>query len=1195
MLKLFQKRLKKRKILRSGLFDPAFYLHRYPDVAASGVDPLVHFLNNGGREARSPSALFDGPLYVLQNPGARNSENLLLDWLREGKRGRRVPPQPLCDGSNPLPLVAPIQPVVAPALKVSSCELQKARQSGLFDMDHIFSAHPDLARNGINPLEHYLTYGWRENRSISAEFDGHYVSTVLAKQRLGQENITNPLLDYIEHGQKMGVTTRPENSVTLSPIAKNEHTPSRLKIAIQLHLYYSDMIEIFHEYLKNAKISFDLLISTATEADARFIRNFIAANFPKDQTFVVRVTPNRGRDIAPFLIGFSDLMGNYDYICHLHSKRSPHAGFGENWLAWVLRCMFGAPWIAEAVLSHMESNPECCVMFPDNYFEIKTFTGWGGNEIRITALLKRWGLSFAELPVFANFAAGSMAWFRASCLQVLADTLSLEDFEQEAYQEEGTLAHVLERAIPLAFIAQGKSICRYYLDVVPAALEINRLHGRTNPKEPVGDRWMRDTPAIARNSLKPLAPLSRIFNKESLQISWIIPDFGLGAGGHMTIFRMVQFLEQFGHQQTIWIQNARNYASPEIAKMNISNHYRKLGSKVHVRFLPDDVRQLSGDAIIATDCWTAFPVGNATFFKERFYFIQDYEPYFHPMGENYIIAESTYSFGFSALCAGQWLLGKAQEHGMWARSWELAVDREHYFPPSLLKPALGHREKKIVFYARSYTPRRAVSLGIAAFEELFRRRRDFVVEMFGEDSREKRFAFPNKQLGILSPAELGGVYREADLGVSFSTTNYSLVPLEMMACGTPVVEINTTSARAAFPTGSVAFSDPSPQSVADHIEKLLDEVVTREEQKKAAFAFVDGLDWETSARSIERAIIERLDDVGYQGLAPAELATPAIVRVRKASVIIPTYNGGDLFRRVLKRATEQSVEFDYDVLVVDSSSTDGTNEFASKFGGRVRCETIEQTEFQHGKTRNLAIQHTDGEVVAVLTQDAMPQNEHWLRELVAPFDAESRVVGAVGRHRAYPEHNRLVARDLDAMFDRFRDLGPYFSIETGLPSFIQPGGLDWRMIMHFYSDNNSAMRRSFWNLLPYPEIEWGEDQVWCWEMQKLGLWKAYADNSVVWHSHDINYADQINVSISEAEMFAHFFGYRLSDGPMNPTRIAEIRRASILYATSAGIPLSDAEAYTKMQTWSAEGRAIGQAGAKPDREFLSSDNQRSER
>ena len=97
VLNFFQKRAAKKRILASGLFDPEFYLQYYPDVAAAGLDPLDHFLKNGGRESRSPSRKFDGPYYVLSNPEAARADNILLDWLREGKKGRRVPPVPLAE------------------------------------------------------------------------------------------------------------------------------------------------------------------------------------------------------------------------------------------------------------------------------------------------------------------------------------------------------------------------------------------------------------------------------------------------------------------------------------------------------------------------------------------------------------------------------------------------------------------------------------------------------------------------------------------------------------------------------------------------------------------------------------------------------------------------------------------------------------------------------------------------------------------------------------------------------------------------------------------------------------------------------------------------------------------------------------------------------------------------------------------
>ena len=96
-MNFFQKRAAKRRILASGLFDADFYLKHYPDVASAGLDPLEHFLKNGGRESRSPSRKFDGPYYVLSNPDARFADNILLDWLTEGNKGRRVPPVPLAD------------------------------------------------------------------------------------------------------------------------------------------------------------------------------------------------------------------------------------------------------------------------------------------------------------------------------------------------------------------------------------------------------------------------------------------------------------------------------------------------------------------------------------------------------------------------------------------------------------------------------------------------------------------------------------------------------------------------------------------------------------------------------------------------------------------------------------------------------------------------------------------------------------------------------------------------------------------------------------------------------------------------------------------------------------------------------------------------------------------------------------------
>ena len=57
-----------RLALASQFFDAGWYLARYPDVAAAGLDPLTHFLRFGIAEGRDPGPLFDTKWYLANNP-----------------------------------------------------------------------------------------------------------------------------------------------------------------------------------------------------------------------------------------------------------------------------------------------------------------------------------------------------------------------------------------------------------------------------------------------------------------------------------------------------------------------------------------------------------------------------------------------------------------------------------------------------------------------------------------------------------------------------------------------------------------------------------------------------------------------------------------------------------------------------------------------------------------------------------------------------------------------------------------------------------------------------------------------------------------------------------------------------------------------------------------------------------------------
>ena len=120
------------------LFDPDWYLGRYPDVKTSGMNPLVHFLRYGGTEGRDPNPLFDSGYYLRQDPDLATARaNPLIHYLESGA----------AEGRDPSPL---------------------------FDTDWYLRRYPDVAKSGVNPLLHYLKSGAAEGRDPNPLFDGRW-------------------------------------------------------------------------------------------------------------------------------------------------------------------------------------------------------------------------------------------------------------------------------------------------------------------------------------------------------------------------------------------------------------------------------------------------------------------------------------------------------------------------------------------------------------------------------------------------------------------------------------------------------------------------------------------------------------------------------------------------------------------------------------------------------------------------------------------------------------------------------------------------------------------------------------------------------------------------------------------------------------------------------------------------------------
>jgi hypothetical protein len=143
--------------------DQGWYRTTYPDIAAAGVDPVHHYLQIGWREGRDPRPDFSTRGYLAEHeeivPARQNPfiHSLREDELARGKRG--------------------------------------------VDQAWYRATYPDIAVAGIDPVHHYLEFGWREGRDPRPDFSTRgYLAVHDEVAGSGQ----NPLVHYLRHGGRKG-------------------------------------------------------------------------------------------------------------------------------------------------------------------------------------------------------------------------------------------------------------------------------------------------------------------------------------------------------------------------------------------------------------------------------------------------------------------------------------------------------------------------------------------------------------------------------------------------------------------------------------------------------------------------------------------------------------------------------------------------------------------------------------------------------------------------------------------------------------------------------------------------------------------------------------------------------------------------------------------------------------------------------
>jgi len=207
--------------LVSTALDAGFYRSTYEDVARRGLDPVRHYLDEGWREGRDPAPWFSSKAYVEQNPdigGLEPFEHYLTRGWREGRSPTpsRHGPAHLwraADAGTPTdwthaPEAVPADPAsVRRALMRTSDESLRPLLETEFDAEFYLDSQRDVAESGRDPLEHYLTSGWREGRDPSRTFSiQDYLELNPDVAAAGME----PLTHYVVAGKAEGRPVRHE-------------------------------------------------------------------------------------------------------------------------------------------------------------------------------------------------------------------------------------------------------------------------------------------------------------------------------------------------------------------------------------------------------------------------------------------------------------------------------------------------------------------------------------------------------------------------------------------------------------------------------------------------------------------------------------------------------------------------------------------------------------------------------------------------------------------------------------------------------------------------------------------------------------------------------------------------------------------------------------------------------------------------
>src|SRR5829696_1878842 len=275
-------------------------------------------------------------------------------------------------------------------------------------------------------------------------------------------------------------------------------------------------------------------------------------------------------------------------------------------------------------------------------------------------------------------------------------------------------------------------------------------------------------------------------------LNWFVPEVDSPFyGGINTAFRIADHLAAEHGVANRWV--VMGNANEPFLRSALAAAFLRLADCEIEYFTGNSPAQLGAispaDASIATQWPTAYSVAHFPHTTRRFYLIQDFEPMFYPAGTNYALAEETYNFGLYGLCNTERLLDiYRRDYGGQGMAFMPAVDQSVFHARG--RSPLDHDGPATVFlYARPGHWRNCWELASLALDQVKQQLGDRVrIVTAGSWARPDDLGRGIEHLGLLDYRDTGALYRSCDAGIALTLSAHpSYLPLELMACGVPVV------------------------------------------------------------------------------------------------------------------------------------------------------------------------------------------------------------------------------------------------------------------------------------------------------------------------------------------------------------------------------------------------------------------------